>query len=115
MNLAHSSALEDNKALILEILKKHITSEGRLLEIGSGTAEQAVYFAKQLPKTHWVTSDIEDKHPAITAQLKKARLANLHGPELLRVGEDDLYPFRCVIHESKHETSEGLMPEPRCA
>ena len=26
-----------------------------------------------------------------------------------------LYPFRCVIHESKHETSEGLMPEPRCA
>ena len=29
--------------------------------------------------------------------------------------EVSMYPFRCVIHESKHETSEGLMPEPRCA
>lgn len=92
--LVDSPSVARNKDFILEILKEHITTGGRLLEIGSGTGEHAVYFAKYFPNLHWVTSDLADNHQAITMRLKKAQLANVHGPELLRVGRDDFSDTR---------------------
>lgn len=94
MTIEYSPSVEENQALILELLKKYITTDGRLLEIGSGTGEQAVYFAKAFPDLHWVTSEVKAKHKEITAQLKKAQLSNLHGPEQLKIGKDDFSDTR---------------------
>ncbi len=92
--LEDSPSVARNKEFILDILIQYITSGGRLLEIGSGTGEHAVYFAKYFPNIHWITSDLEENHQAITQRLKKAQLPNLHGPELFRAGIDDFSDTR---------------------
>jgi cyclopropane fatty-acyl-phospholipid synthase-like methyltransferase len=53
---------------------------GRVLEIGSGTGQHAVYFAPAFPNTIWQTSDVAENLPAIRAWLDEARLPNLPPP-----------------------------------
>jgi cyclopropane fatty-acyl-phospholipid synthase-like methyltransferase len=89
MEKPYSAAADRNKDVILEVLKQYIPEDGRLLEIGTGTAQHAVHFASQMPKLHWVTSDQPQYHEGIKLWLKEARLPNIHGPEKLVVGKDD--------------------------
>ena len=84
-----SPSAERNKEPILEVLKQYIPRVGRLLEIGSGTGQHAVYIAKHFKSLDWVTSDVKANHKAISEWLKEAKLKNVHGPEVLRVGKDD--------------------------
>ncbi len=77
-----------NKGPILEVLKQYL-QKGRLLEIGTGCAEHAIFFAKNFPEIQWVTSDRLDWHREISQTLKKAQIKNLHGPELLEIGQND--------------------------
>jgi len=88
-NENYSAAADNNKAPILEVLKEYIHGEKRLLEIGSGTAQHALHFAKHFEQLKWVTSDVEENHPTINAVLKKEKINNIYGPEKLKVGEDD--------------------------
>lgn len=78
-----------NREHILSVFKEYNLSEGRLLEIGSLTGEHGIYFAQQFPKLHWVTSDMKVNHKGLKENLKDANLKNLHGPEVLKVGDDD--------------------------
>ena len=55
MNTSFSQAAERNKGPIYHVLKEYISEEGRLLEIGSGTGQHAVYMAKQFPRIQWVS------------------------------------------------------------
>ena len=89
MNKPFSPACERNQEPILKILNRYNLSEGRLLEIGSGTGQHAVFFAEKFPKLHWVCSDVEGNHNGIKQWLKEAKLSNIHGPEKLVVGKDD--------------------------
>jgi cyclopropane fatty-acyl-phospholipid synthase-like methyltransferase len=89
MAKAHAPSVDRNKAPILEVLKQYITGKGRLLEIGSGTGQHAVYFADFFNDLEWVTSDIKENHNAIKEWLKEAKKKNVHGPETLRIGSDD--------------------------
>lgn len=84
-----SPAADRNKEAILEVLKEYIQTSARLLEIGTGTGQHAVFIAKHLPDLHWVTSDQPSYHSGIKLWLKQERLKNVHGPEKLVVGEDD--------------------------
>lgn len=84
-----SPSVARNRDHILKILEQYVEKAGRLLEIGSGTGEHAIYLAKNLPKLQWVTSDIKPNHPNIKAWLKEAKLPNVHGPEVLKIGKDD--------------------------
>ncbi len=88
-NENYSAAADNNKGPILEILKKYIRGEKRLLEVGSGTAQHAVHFAKHFPLLKWVTSDVAENRSAINSVLVREKLTNLSGPEKLEVGEDD--------------------------
>ena len=84
---------EQNKQPILEILKTELADIQRILEVGSGTGQHAVYFAEQLPHVHWICSDLEENHAGITAWLAEADLNNVEGPLLLDARErwpDDL-------------------------
>jgi cyclopropane fatty-acyl-phospholipid synthase-like methyltransferase len=88
-NDTYSAAVENNKGPILEVLKKYIRGEKRLLEIGSGTAQHAVHFAKHFVQLKWVTSDVYENHLVIDNVLKKAKISNVYGPEKLKIGVDD--------------------------
>lgn len=99
MTKKYSEACERNKEPILKVLSQYLQSEGRLLEIGSGTGQHAVYFGENLPKIQWVTSDLPKNHPSITAYLKAAQQKNVHGPETLKISKDDFpkRPFNYVF------------------
>lgn len=88
-NESYSAAADRNKDPILEVLKEYIHGEKRLLEIGTGTAQHAVHFAKHFKQLMWVTSDVAENHAVISAALKKENLKNLYGPSKLKIGEDD--------------------------
>lgn len=79
---------ERNRAPILEVLRPHLTSRRRVLEIGSGTGQHAVHFAQALPETTWQTSDVPEALPGIQMWLDEAASANLPPPVALDVNGD---------------------------
>ena len=93
--LPFSSACERNKDPILEILRLRFADRAQVLEIGSGTGQHAVHFARALAHLTW--------HP--TEQLvyladlaERARLEgphNLRPPTLLDVRQA-VWPVRSV-------------------
>ena len=52
-----SPACERNQPFIGEQLQQIFAENKRILEIGSGTGQHAVYFAQRLPHIHWQCSD----------------------------------------------------------
>ncbi|MGB0454980.1 MAG: DUF938 domain-containing protein [Bacteriovoracaceae bacterium] len=100
MEKPYSPSCERNREPILELLKEYDVSKGRLLEIGSGTGQHAVYFAGEFPSLEWVCSDVKENHRGIKAWLEEEKLSNIKGPELLRVAHDDFpdkKPFQYVF------------------
>jgi cyclopropane fatty-acyl-phospholipid synthase-like methyltransferase len=84
-----SAASERNKRPILEVLREEFKDRRRVLEIGSGTGQHAVFFAAELPWLVWQTSDLRENHPAIRAWLEDARLDNVEPPLELDVDRFD--------------------------
>jgi cyclopropane fatty-acyl-phospholipid synthase-like methyltransferase len=76
---------ERNQEPILSVLQPYFASRRRVLEIGSGTGQHAVFFAPALPNTTWQTSDLEENLPGIRSWLREAALPNLPPPLLLDV------------------------------
>src|SRR3569832_2897514 len=64
MDKAFSPASERNGPPILAVLKDAFADCRRVLEIGSGTGQHAVYFGARLPHLVWQTSDLPDNHPS---------------------------------------------------
>lgn len=79
---------ERNKEPILAVLQPYFANRRRVLEIGSGTGQHAVFFAQSLPNTTWQTSDLEENLPGIRWWLQEAGLPNLPPPLLLDVTGD---------------------------
>lgn len=67
--LPFSEACERNKQAIAQVLKVVLPSRAIVLEIGSGTAQHAVYFAEYLLDIQWQCSDVRAQLPAIKARL----------------------------------------------
>ena len=82
-----SESSEQNKAPILDVLKIEFEDRLRVLEVGSGTGQHAVYFAKKLPHLHWTCSDLEESHAGIRMWLEEAGRDNIDGPLLLDAAE----------------------------
>ena len=83
-----SQACENNKDVILPVLKKAFASSGNILEIGSGSGQHAVHFAKSLPHLHWHTADQVEYHVGINQWLAEASLTNISSPISLNVNDD---------------------------
>lgn len=81
----HAPACERNRGPILDVLRDHFADRHRVLEIGSGTGQHAVYFAQAMPWLHWQASDVADNLPGIRAWLDDARLPNTPAPLALDV------------------------------
>ena len=80
MNKPFSQACENNRGPILDVLRRHLADRWRVLEIGSGTGQHAVFFGAELPQVVWQTSDRIEHHDGIRLWLEDAGLVNVAPP-----------------------------------
>ena len=85
----YSEACEQNKDPILEVLREAFATRKKILEIGSGSGQHAVYFAEQLPRLIWQTSDLPENHDGIRQWLDEAGVNNVLPPLALDVTTDN--------------------------
>ena len=93
--LPSSAACERNKGPILDVLRVSFAGLGDVLEIGSGTGQHAVHFARHLIHLTWHPTerlaDLED----LAARVRLEGPSNLRQPTLLDVRQA-LWPLRSV-------------------
>jgi cyclopropane fatty-acyl-phospholipid synthase-like methyltransferase len=81
----YAEACERNRAPLLEVLREDFAQARQVLEIGSGTGQHAVYFARHLPHLTWHTSELVEHHAGIEAWIADSGLANVKRPLALDV------------------------------
>ncbi len=79
-------ATERNRAPIEGVLRRYFADRRQVLEIGSGTGQHAVHFARVFPHLVWQTSDRAENLAGISAWLQEARLPNTPAALHLDVG-----------------------------
>jgi cyclopropane fatty-acyl-phospholipid synthase-like methyltransferase len=84
----YSESCDQNRAPILEVLRLELAGRSRLLELGSGTGQHAVYFAPEFPELVWQTSDVAGLHAGILSWLRDAGSPNILPPLALDVCRD---------------------------
>jgi SAM-dependent methyltransferase len=80
MNKPYSESCDQNKDPILTVISPIFSSISRVLEIGSGTGQHAVYFAEKMPQLSWHTSDCQPYLDGINAWLASSELQNVMPP-----------------------------------
>lgn len=80
-----SEACERNKRPILAVLKEVFTVAGRLLEIGCGTGQHAIFFARNLPHLTWLPSDRPGSTEWIRQRLEEDRPDNIESTQEIDV------------------------------
>lgn len=78
-------ATERNREPIEQVLRQYFADRRQVLEIGSGTGQHAVHFARVFPHLTWQTSDRAENLGGISAWLREARLPNTPAALLLDV------------------------------
>jgi len=78
-----------NRMAILEVLRDELSTATSLLEIGSGTGQHAVFFAREMPHLNWQPSDRATNIEGIAAWVNDANLKNLAEPIALDVLSQD--------------------------
>ena len=81
----YSQACDENREPILKLIRKVFANAHSILEIGSGTGQHAVYFARQLPHLTWQPTDLEENHASIQAWRDESGLENVRPPIALDV------------------------------
>ena len=93
MQKPFSPACERNKEAILHTISPKLRETRKLLEIGSGTGQHAVHFAKHMPWLNWQCSDIQENLSGIAAWIDEAHLNNFPTP----------ITFNVSVHQLKHK------------
>ena len=75
-----AESCEQNKEVILKVLQQHFSDLEKILEIGSGTGQHAIYFSRLMPHLQWLCSDLNENLDGIRAWMSEARLDNMTGP-----------------------------------
>lgn len=119
MSRLSSSAAQRNRAPILEVLKRVLPSEARVLEVASGSGEHAMFFARALPGLTWQPSDLDpDARASIAAWTAHEGLPNVATPlevDVMRagwasaVGAVDAVYCANMIHIAPWEACLGLL------
>jgi len=97
--MPYSEACERNKHPIFEVLSDYLANCTKLLEIGSGTGQHAVFFAERFPHLAWQPTDREEACTGIVARFREAGLNNLRPPLVLDVNDEHwpAGPWDCVF------------------
>ena len=83
--LIGSETCERNKGPILAVLRQELADCRRVLEVGSGTGQHAVYFAAALAQLSWQPSELAENLPALGERIRLEGGANLLAPVELDV------------------------------
>lgn len=107
-----------NRDVIRDVFLKHLPTDARVLEVGSGTGEHGVHIACAAPGISWRAGDPDGAARAsIAAWIDSSRLDNLSGPHDLDVSstwwEAEPGPFEAVVsinmvHIAPFEAAQGL-------
>jgi cyclopropane fatty-acyl-phospholipid synthase-like methyltransferase len=73
-------ACERNREPILAVLRTQFADRRRVLEVGSGTGQHAVYFGAAMPWLTWQCADLAPQLPGIRQWLDEADLPNTPPP-----------------------------------
>lgn len=88
-SLPFSPASERNRQPILEVLhgvfSGHGIMSGVVLEIGSGTGQHVVYFAREFPALKWLPTDRYEGLPDLMPRLQQVGCENIFNPVVLDV------------------------------
>ena len=76
-DLPFSPAAERNKVAIFEALQKILNGTETVLEIGSGTGQHCIHFAKSMPDIIWQPSDLPVRLAVTDAVLATAHFSNI--------------------------------------
>lgn len=80
INKPFSGSCEENKHVILDVLEKEFFNSKQVLEIASGTAQHAVFFAHRMKHLNWQCSDRLSEIAGMNAWITEANLNNLLAP-----------------------------------
>lgn len=102
--LPFSQAAENNKDVIADVLGTAFAKASRVLEIGSGTGQHAVHFAREMPHLQWQPSDRHEQIAGIQERLAFEGADNILPPVVLDVADhpwkidavDAVYSANCV-------------------
>ncbi|GAB3283904.1 DUF938 domain-containing protein [Parahaliea aestuarii] len=83
--LPWSQACENNKAPILDILRRVLADKTQVLELGAGTGQHATWFAGHLPHLIWQPTDLHSNLPALAPRCAAYEGGNLLPPLALDV------------------------------
>jgi SAM-dependent methyltransferase len=90
-----SDACERNKDPILSVLRICLAERAQVLEIGSGTGQHAVHFARHLPHLFWHPTEQLSYLQDLAARVRLEGGANLRPPTVLDVRQA-VWPARSV-------------------
>lgn len=79
-SLSFSEACERNKTPILDVLRACFAGRARVVEIGAGTGQHAVHFARHLQHLHWQPTDRSEYLPGLAARIAAEGPPNLAAP-----------------------------------
>ena len=88
----YAESCDQNSVPILEVIEPVLRDHSRLLEIGSGTGQHAVFFASRLPGILWQTSDRAEGHAGIKMWLDDDNPGNVLEPFELDVCNETHWP-----------------------
>lgn len=98
MEKPFSAACERNRDPILEVLKQVITTDDkRLLEVGAGTGQHAVYFAPHFPWMEWYPTDVQANIAGMNLWFNEYKISNIQKPQRMEVGKDELPKLKFEI------------------
>jgi cyclopropane fatty-acyl-phospholipid synthase-like methyltransferase len=72
-----SEACERNKAVILSVLERVFSNCQSILEVGSGTGQHVIHFARALPDIGWQPTDADEYLPGLKARLQAESCSNI--------------------------------------
>jgi len=100
IHLLHSPACERNQGPILEVLRQWLPANAKVLEIGSGSGQHAIFFARALAGLQWHPSDrketLEDLAERVSLEGRSglAKGARVADPQELDVDRADHWPHQ---------------------
>lgn len=90
-NLPYSQACENNKEPIASVLASVFDQPHRVIEIGSGTAQHAVFFANAFKHIFWQISDLDSLSDGAMSRVRQSGLTNI-GDNLTLDVEQAIWP-----------------------
>lgn len=93
-NKPFSESCLQNQEAIWSVIKEPFSDRRSILEIGSGTGQHAIFFARHLPQSLWQTSDLIQNHWGIQQWLKEENLPNVLQPLAIDAGKPESWPNR---------------------